>query len=127
VLVDGDCRVLEINPRPSATMALYDDDFDQGLLALHIAACHGELPPLARHTGPIRALRIVYSQSATSIPVGFHWPEGCADIPNPGATIEAGQPLCSLVVQTDNRQEAEILVELLGNEILNDLHPLEKK
>ena len=121
VLSGGVCQVLEVNPRPSATMALYDEDFTQGLLALHIAACRGELPPPVSHNGPVRAVWIVYSQSAALIPVDFHWPEECADIPNPGAKIEAGQPLCSLLVRGENRQEAEKLVKLLEIEILGGL------
>ncbi len=57
---DGVCRVLELNPRPSATMALYDGDFDDGLLAAHIAACRGRLPatparPDPRHADHLRA------------------------------------------------------------------------
>jgi predicted ATP-grasp superfamily ATP-dependent carboligase len=121
VLVDGVAQVLEINPRPSASMALYDEDFAEGLLALHIAACHGELPPAARQTGPVRAFQIVYSPSVIEIPVGFEWPQGSADIPNPGTTISAGQPLCSLLVQDENRQKAEILIKSLENEILGGL------
>ncbi len=118
VLDNGVCRVLEVNPRPSASMALYDEDFTEGLLALHIAACYGRLPPPARHTGPVRALRIVYSQGTTQIPENFHWPKECADIPYPGAIIASGQPLCSLLMQGDSRQELETLIKLLENEIL---------
>jgi predicted ATP-grasp superfamily ATP-dependent carboligase len=121
VLVDGVALVLEINPRPSASMALYDEDFAAGLLALHIAACRGELPPTTPQAGPVRALQIVYSPGAIDIPAGFAWPKGCADIPNPGTTVGAGQPLCSLLVQDENRQQAEILIRLLENEILGGL------
>ncbi len=38
--------VLEINPRPTATIDLYDADFDNGLLAFHLRACRGELPEI---------------------------------------------------------------------------------
>ncbi|MFZ4703849.1 MAG: hypothetical protein ACOYMG_27710, partial [Candidatus Methylumidiphilus sp.] len=176
VLADGVCLVLEINPRPSATIALYDEDFAEGLLALHVAACLGELPPLtrnavdkqpevgrnkpapagvsgkstgrmpetvaarpysglrlnlkptalplSRHLGPVRALQIVYSPSTFIMPDGFCWPGGCADIPHPGTMMEAGQPLCSVLVKDKNRQEAETLVKSLENEILNGLHSL---
>lgn len=40
---EGVCRVLEVNPRPSATMALYDADYPRGLLHEHMAACRGNL------------------------------------------------------------------------------------
>ena len=40
--------VLEINPRPTATIDLYDADFESGLLALHLRACRGESPHIHR-------------------------------------------------------------------------------
>lgn len=157
MLDGGECRVLEINPRPSATMALYDEDYDQGLLALHVAACQGKLPaftlngvsgkstgrmpetvavrpysglrlnlkpsglPSPWYVNPVRALYIIYTPTAFVIPDGFRWPKECADIPKAGTRMESGEPLCSLLVQGKNRQEAETLVKLLENEILGGL------
>ena len=119
---NGECLVLELNPRPSATMALYDEDFHQGLLALHLAACQGNYIETPRQTGPVRAMRIVYSPSKLTIPAGFSWPAGCADIPDANTLIEAGQPLCTVHVRCENRQDAEILVKLAENELILTLY-----
>ncbi len=121
VVENNECLVLEINPRPSATMALYDEDFHRGLLALHIAACLGEWPILGQRASPVRAMRIVYSPRALTIPVGFHWPKGCADIPDSGKRIDAGEPLCSVLVQAESSQNAETLVKSLENNLLLSL------
>jgi predicted ATP-grasp superfamily ATP-dependent carboligase len=122
MLADGVCRVLENNPRPSASMALYDEDYAGGLLALHIAACRGDLPPQASApSGPVRASRLVFCQAPVSIPVGFSWPKGCADIPAPRTKIEIGQPICRLQVETTSRPEAEALLQAQERDVQRGL------
>lgn len=93
---DGaECRVLELNPRPSATMALYDADFPAGLLAAHLRACQGVLPTAAK-PGPVRAERVVLAPLRLRIPEELEWPNWCADRPLPGTEIGEGQPLCTV-------------------------------
>jgi predicted ATP-grasp superfamily ATP-dependent carboligase len=89
------CWVLEVNPRPSASMALYDEDFSGGLLAAHVAACAGRLPQAVPPAMP-RAMRIVFAPYPLQVPAGVAWPEGCADLPAPGSVLAAGQPLCTV-------------------------------
>lgn len=121
-VVDGDsCRVLEFNPRPSATMALYDAEFPSGLIVEHIAACRGEPLPALGRAHPIRAMRIAYAPNSLSVPADFLWPEGCADIPHPGARIEAGQPLCSLLAESGSAKEAENLLKNAERRLLEAL------
>jgi predicted ATP-grasp superfamily ATP-dependent carboligase len=105
MLCQGQPQILELNPRPSATLALYDPDYPQGLLAAHAAACHGELTP--PQASPLRAFRIVYAPRPLRIPETMRWPQGCADLPNAGAQISTGEPLCSLCVQAATRAEAQ--------------------
>jgi predicted ATP-grasp superfamily ATP-dependent carboligase len=92
---DDEPYVLEINPRPTATIELYDADFDGGLLALHLRACRGELPDV-RRPGHARAHAIVYAADALCVPAGMNWPRWCTDIPESGGLIAAGAPLCSV-------------------------------
>ena len=92
---EGEPSVLEVNPRPTATIDLYDEDFDSGLLALHLRACRGELPDTHR-TPASRAHAIVYAAEALRIPAGTLWPQWCTDIPEGGSVIPAGAPVCSV-------------------------------
>lgn len=95
-IYDGEsCWVLEVNPRPSATLALYDEDFPGGLLAAHVAACAGLLPQALPPALP-RAMRIVFAPYPLQVPVGVVWPAGCADLPAAGSVLAAGQPLCTV-------------------------------
>lgn len=93
--------VLEINPRPSASMQLYDED----LLVRHIRACQGAfandaLPSSAHPTG----YQIVYAGQDLAIPDLFEWPEWCMDLPEAGSLIRTGQPICSIIAHQKESQ-----------------------
>ena len=106
------CRALEINPRPSATLSLYDADFPEGLLARHIRACRGNLGPPWQAGATIRASKAVFARRGSTIPTGFSWPAGCCDRPMPGESIAAGQPICTVEAEGQSHQEVESLIRL---------------
>jgi methenyltetrahydromethanopterin cyclohydrolase len=106
--------VLEINPRPSASMQLYDAD----LLNRHIKACQGELTDYRLHDGYTGYL-IVYAEQDVLIPETFNWPEGCMDLPESGALIRTGQPICSIIAHQKRAQS-------VMNELLIKQHNLKK-
>lgn len=95
---DNDLYVLEINPRPPASMQLYDGD----LLTLHLNACRGELPEFLTPQHAISGLQVIYAWQKCRIPAGFNWPEGSQDIPNADTLINAGQPICSIINKGDD-------------------------
>jgi len=103
---DGDKSfILEVNPRPSASMQLYNDS----LLMSHIKACQGELIdcyPLKGYSG----YQIVYATEDVTIPDGFEWPEGYVDLPECGVTCRTGQPICSII--THQKQASSVMNEL---------------
>jgi uncharacterized protein len=114
-LLDGDdFAVLEINTRPSSTMALYETAapraWPHGLLACHIDAClHGRLPPAGTTTlpPPWRAgQRVLFAPRGFDVCPAFsdaclHDPN-VRDVPMPGARIEAGEPVCTLLVSAES-------------------------
>ena len=107
---DG-CRVLEVNPRPSASMQLYDAD----LLTGHIKACMGELtdyPDSYGYTG----YQIVYADRDIIIPDGFAWPDGCMDLPGNGVMCRKGQPICSIIA---HQKRADSVMDALLTQQLN--------
>lgn len=121
LLVDGTPEILELNPRPSASTALYPQVQGQGVVQAHLQAC---LPPPgpAWPPGPamepavegrVRGLRVVYlpeDASACRVTAALlrHWqaalatlPGGAAtlhDRPGAGCSIPPGAPLCSVAV-----------------------------
>jgi methenyltetrahydromethanopterin cyclohydrolase len=95
--------LLEINPRPSASMLLYGGD----LLSLHRHACAGHLPvaPYEDSTGnDACAYQIIYAQETVYIPDTLAWPQNCADLPPAGTICHTGQPICSLLVRQKTAQ-----------------------
>jgi predicted ATP-grasp superfamily ATP-dependent carboligase len=100
--------VLEINPRPTATVDLYDADIEGGMLALHLRACRGELPVIPA-LSVARAHAIVYAAVALRVPVGIEWPEWCTDLPEDGSVIPMGAPVCSVHAHATTSAEARVL------------------
>jgi predicted ATP-grasp superfamily ATP-dependent carboligase len=118
-MFDGQrCHVLEVNPRPGATLALYDADYPRGLLAAHLDACAGKLPDGDPPLSPPRAWRIVYARRDGEIPPELEWPGWSADRPLPDARFRAGDPLCSVFAQGATREDAATLSEARRDAIL---------
>lgn len=109
-VVDGDLPfVLEVNPRPTATIELYDPDVEAGMVALHVRACRGELPPPSKQRRA-RAHAIVYAAAALRVAARTAWPAWCTDLPEPASVIAAGAPVCSVHAEGDTSAEARGLV-----------------
>jgi predicted ATP-grasp superfamily ATP-dependent carboligase len=108
--------VLEVNPRPSATMALYDADFPRGLVHAHVEACGGRLPETTapRPDGaPVRGERIVFAsrdcvldERAADMLLAL----GCHDVSASGTRFAAAAPVCS--VSAHGRTCGEVRAEL---------------
>lgn len=93
---EDEFHVLEVNPRPTATIDLWDAEFDQGLFAMHVRACQGGLPEVSAGRGPSCAHAIVYARRDTVIHPRMDWPAWCTDLPAPGRIVRSGQPVCTI-------------------------------
>ncbi|CCE24105.1 conserved protein of unknown function [Methylotuvimicrobium alcaliphilum 20Z] len=90
--------VLEVNPRPSASMQLYDGD----LFGAHLNACRGILDNTNFTSRTVCAYRIIYADRSITIPDAFCWPKACRDLPIAGSIIRKGQPICSIIARDIN-------------------------
>jgi uncharacterized protein len=113
MLVDGDgFTILEINPRPGATIDIFDAATPDALLwNWHLQAVRGELPPPPK--APRRAARaaaILYAEAATTIPATMRWEDWVADVPAPRMVIPAGAPICTVLADGLEAAAAEALV-----------------
>ena len=94
---DSGCQVLEINPRPCATLELYEPDTEDGLVSLHLRACTGRLPAgLSWRSRRLHACRVVYAREDLRIDPRQRWPRWCRDLPQPASHIRAGEPVCTV-------------------------------
>jgi predicted ATP-grasp superfamily ATP-dependent carboligase len=116
-LLEGErWSALEINPRPTATMELYDADYELGLVHQHIEAARRALPRVAR-PGPSRAQLVLHARSAWQVEPTFDFPAWCCDIPNPHTAIRPGDPVCTVLAEGAYPVEARNLVEERGRQL----------
>ena len=102
-------RLLEINPRPSATLDIFEPP-GGSLFALHMSACAGTLDFEAPNLPGAAAMAIVYAESELTIPA-LDWPDWTADRPHAGSAIKAGEPLCTVHASAPSATEARRLVD----------------
>ena len=99
-VLDGDRPLLlELNPRPTATLELYEDRVAGGWLARHVEACRGRLPATVEDpkvSWPVRGHAVVYAGEPMRVPADFDWPRWCRDLPAPSTPIGVGEPVCSV-------------------------------
>jgi predicted ATP-grasp superfamily ATP-dependent carboligase len=121
LLRDDGFDLLEINPRPGATLDIYADA-EGKLFDLHVQACRGRMPSRAPEFGRAAAAMIVYVPRACTLPQTFDWPEWAADRQPAGIAVEADGPLCTVRAEADDaetarahvRQRAAAVLKLAG-------------
>jgi predicted ATP-grasp superfamily ATP-dependent carboligase len=108
---DGEALLLEINPRPGATLDLFDSGATP-LLRLHMNAVkQGRLPTRRLKFGGAMASAIVYAVTGGAAPQGFVWPRWCADRPKPSERIDKNRPICTVFARAGTKARAERLIE----------------
>jgi len=97
-------HLLEINPRPSASMQLHAQAWPAGLMRAHVEAVRGHLPALPpRHGDGVRGHSTVFAERASRIDAasaealahaGHHH-----DLPAAGSCFACGDPVCTVSAQ----------------------------
>jgi len=118
---ENELLILEINPRPSASMELSPIPLFQH----HIDSSLGQPSTLnITHIKTLSSLRTVYAQKNVSVPSTMKWPATCHDLPNVGTVIKQGSPICTTHVKADNIDKLNKIHLSLEKEILIQLHVL---
>ena len=123
-IVDGDdyC-VIEVNPRPSGTLDLYDADCPQGLFHWHLKASDGELPDALFQRKMTRAHAVVYTPQPLQLRRDVQWPVWCSDIPEPGSLFQARMPVCMVHAEGDDHEKIKLLIHARREQSLNFIQP----
>ncbi len=92
---------LEVNPRPSASLELFDADRPGSVFAAHVRACQGRLPPPTPvPVQPARGKAILFAPADVRVGDTTGWTVlGRRDIPHPGERIARGHPICTLMAE----------------------------
>jgi predicted ATP-grasp superfamily ATP-dependent carboligase len=131
-LLDGTrFAVLEINPRPSGSMALYSGLPGAALMRSHVQAClHGRVAA-APHHAEMRGTQIVFARRA--LKVGAAGARHLAslghvhDLPSAGAVFAEGEPVCSVSAAGDGVGAVRAHLADRREAILNHLESLDER
>ncbi|HYH17936.1 MAG TPA: ATP-grasp domain-containing protein [Azospirillum sp.] len=90
-------HLLEVNPRPGASLDVFDREPMPPLFALHIDACAGRLPERLPSLWGCRAAAVHYAPAPVRIGGAIRWPAWTADRPVAPARIAPGEPVCTVL------------------------------
>jgi uncharacterized protein len=126
VLDGATAHILELNPRPPASLALYGKRVLaeatpgalRGIVAAHVHAClRGELPHVTTH-GAGRAVagtEIVYALHPLDLDAAavhrLAQRAGCHDLPAAAARFETGEPVCSVSASGASAAQVHALLQ----------------
>jgi predicted ATP-grasp superfamily ATP-dependent carboligase len=111
-LVNGeDFHLLEINPRPGATLDIFDSEAEP-LLRIHLeAVLENRLPTALRKLPAATAAAIVYATEPITVSQTMIWPDWTADRPRMGEHIDKDRPICTVWARSRTKVEARRLVD----------------
>ena len=87
-------HLVEINPRPGATLDIFDSD-EAPLIEAHLRAARGEPCRLPRFAGSMASM-ITYATMPMPRFPAIKWPDWTADHQSPGTRLVAGDPVCTV-------------------------------
>lgn len=121
-------QLVDLNPRLVATCELYADCFASDYMSAHIETCltgnpDGHLIPASERREGVRGMQVVYAPCPIAGMANWKWPDGAADLPKAGTSIDAGQPLCTVRGHYRDADEARASLQDLSHQALACLQP----
>lgn len=104
ILVGGRPHLLEINPRPGATLDIFDDATGS-LFHAHVASSQGR-QPLLPAIGGARAAGILYADARPLDVPPVAWPAWTADRPHAGSRVARYRPIATVFAAAATAQSA---------------------
>lgn len=113
ILSGDEPLLIELNPRPTATLALFDSAIPGGLMQAHVEVCRGAAVSGFRvgQLAEVRGSEVVYARRAGVVDTELgEWMAGqgwCRDVPAAGTRHAFGDPVCSVIAQGRDAAEVE--------------------
>jgi len=98
-------QLVEINPRPGATLDIFDS-VEAPLLEAHLRACRGRRSELPRHADSMASL-IAYAGMPIPAFPEVDWPVWTADRQPTGTKLDKGDPVCTIFARASSAAAAK--------------------
>ena len=93
-------QLVEINPRPGATLDIFDSG-EAPLMEAHLRAAKGEAYAVPRFADAMASM-IAYAPRPVAHFPDIAWPDWTADHQSPGTRLAAGDPVCTVFARGPN-------------------------
>jgi predicted ATP-grasp superfamily ATP-dependent carboligase len=124
-LVEDDAfHLIEINPRPGATLDIFEDR-SGSLFQAHLNACRGAPPGPAPAFAGAAAAGIAYARRAIAAMPSLDWPDWASDQSRPQSALRLYDPLCTVKACAADPSRARALVEHRIASLLDHLDHLD--
>jgi uncharacterized protein len=115
--------VLEVNPRPTASLEAIEEVYGIGAFDAHLAACAGTLPDTAPGQvwpdGRAAGKGIVFARRDVNAADTRAWlAGGIRDVPHPGEPIGRGHPICTVPARETTPEAALDVLDRRAGEVL---------
>jgi len=115
--------VLEVNPRPTASLEAIEEVYGVSAFTAHVEACAGRLPDTAPGAtwpdGRASGKGIVFARSDLRAADTRAWLEaGIRDVPHPGEPIGRGHPICTVPAHATTPEDVLTALEAGAADVL---------
>jgi uncharacterized protein len=123
---DSEYTLIEVNPRPGATLDIFEDR-RSSLFRAHIDACLGRLPRRPLEFAGAAAAGIAYARREISFMPEFDWPNWTSDRQKARSGLQPYDPLCTIKARAAKPARARSLVDARTKLILGRLEHTQTK
>ena len=111
----GGYQLVEINPRPGATLDIFDS-IEAPLMEAHLRAARGEDYAVPRFADSMASM-IAYASAPVAHFPDVAWPDWTADHQSPGTSLVAGDPICTVFARGRNAAATRRIVQAQVKEL----------
>lgn len=108
-------QLVEINPRPGATLDIFDS-IEAPLMQAHLRAARGEAYAIPRFRDSMASM-IAYASTPVAHFPKIAWPDWTADHQSPGTRLVAGDPVCTVLARGPNAATTRRTVRAQAKEL----------
>jgi uncharacterized protein len=108
-------HLVEINPRPGATLDIFDSS-EAPLMEAHLRAARGETYAMPRFDDAMASM-IAYATAPVASFPDIAWPDWTADHQSPGTRLVAGDPVCTVFARGPNAAATRRTVRTQAKEL----------